>query len=92
MKAMVYNAADWHLIRGEPFLSRLMFGLFKPKHQIPGFDLAGTIEAVGSNGTQFRPGDEVFGDIAEYGFGAFAEYVAVPEESVVPKPASLTMV
>src|SRR5215471_16789214 len=59
------NAADWHLLRGKPFLVRLMAGgLLKPKHQILGAAIAGRVEAVGSNVTQFQPGDEVFGDLS----------------------------
>ena len=86
------NAGDWaHLLRGKPFLMRLMgFGLLKPKHQILGSDIAGRVEAVGRNVKQFQPGDEGFGNTAEYGFGGFAEYVSVPEEALVLKPANLS--
>jgi NADPH:quinone reductase-like Zn-dependent oxidoreductase len=85
------NAADWHLLTADIFLVRLMgMGLFKPKNTILGADVAGRVEAVGPNVKQFRPGDEVFGDIAGYGFGAFAEYVAVPESALAVKPANLT--
>lgn len=84
------NAGDWHLVRGDPFLVRLMFGLLKPKHQTPGIDVAGRVEAIGRNVTQFQPGDDVFGDLSNYGFGAFAEYVAVPEQAVLRKPARIT--
>lgn len=84
------NAGDWHLLRGDPFLVRLMFGLFKPKHQILGADVAGWVEAVGSNVTQFQPGDEVFGDVSESGFGAFAEYVCTTEAALVRKPARVS--
>lgn len=66
-------------------------GLFKPKWKILGSDIAGRVEAVGSNVTQFRPGDEVFGDCSIAGFGAFAEYVCVPEKAaLVPKPAGMS--
>jgi len=83
-------AGDWHLLRGKPFLVRFMFGLLKPKHKILGSDVAGIVEAVGRNVTQFQPGDEVYGDLSPYGFGAFAEYVAAPARAFAPKPASLT--
>ncbi len=83
------NAGDWHLLRGEPFLVRLMFGLFKPKFKILGADIAGRVEAVGKNAGQFKPGDEVFGDVSGSGFGAFAEYVSVPESALVLKPANI---
>ncbi len=85
------NAGDWHLMRADPFLVRLMFGgLFKPKHKILGSDIAGTVEAVGAGVAEFRVGDEVFGNLAECGFGGFAEYVSVPETALAPKPASTT--
>lgn len=91
VRAAAVNAADWHLMRGEPFLVRLTFGgLLKPRHRILGADVAGRVEAVGANVEQFRPGDEVFGDLSECGFGAFAEYVAVPETALAPKPAGTT--
>src|SRR5436305_10903618 len=86
------NAGDWaHLLRGKPFLMRLMgFGLLKPKHQILGSDIAGRVEAVGRNVKQFQPGDEIFGNTAEYGFGGFAEYVSVPENALVLKPTNIS--
>lgn len=82
------NPADWHMIRGEPKFARLAFGLFKPKNVIPGIDVAGQVEAVGKNVTEFRAGDEVFGDCG-WG-GAFAEYVCVIENRLVPKPANIS--
>jgi NADPH:quinone reductase-like Zn-dependent oxidoreductase len=81
---------DWHLLRAKPFLVRFMYGLLKPKHPILGAAVAGQVEAVGCNVTQFQPGDEVFGDISACGFGAFAEYVSVPENALVLKPGRLT--
>ena len=85
------HAGDWHLMRGTPWLIRLIFGgLFKPKTQILGTDMAGTVEAIGSEVTQFKIGDQVFGDLSECGFGAFAEYVSVPESALVLKPENLT--
>ncbi|MEE9224982.1 MAG: NAD(P)-dependent alcohol dehydrogenase [Bacteroidota bacterium] len=85
------NAADWHLVRGDPFLLRLMgFGLLKPKNKILGADIAGRVEAVGRNVKQFQPGDEVFGDTTECGWGGFAEYVCASENALVLKPASMT--
>ncbi|MGZ3623853.1 MAG: NAD(P)-dependent alcohol dehydrogenase, partial [Ktedonobacteraceae bacterium] len=83
-------AGDWHLLRAKPFLIRFTYGLLKPKHKILGAAVAGHVEAVGSNVTQFEVGDEVFGDLSACGFGAFAEYVAVPEYALAPKPTRLT--
>src|SRR5689334_5123884 len=76
------NAADWHILRGKPFLMRLMgYGLLKPKHKILGSVIAGRVEAVGRNVTQLQPGDEVFGDLTKCGLGAFAEYVCAREDA-----------
>ena len=82
------NAADFEMLRGT--WSARFGGLLKPKHKILGSDIAGRIEAVGRNVTQFQPGDEVFGDLSERGFGAFAEYVCVPENALRLKPSSMT--
>ena len=84
------NPLDWHHMRGAPFPARLEFGLRKPKDTRLGADIAGHVEAVGKNVTQFQVGDAVFGDLAACGLGAFAEYVLVPEGAVVPKPTNLT--
>jgi NADPH:quinone reductase-like Zn-dependent oxidoreductase len=88
--AAAANAADWHLLRADPFLIRLVSGLLKPKNQRLGADVAGTVEGVGRNVTQFQLGDEVFGDISGCGFGAFAEYVSVPENVLALKPANIS--
>jgi NADPH:quinone reductase-like Zn-dependent oxidoreductase len=85
------NAAESHIVRGSPFFIRLMVGgLLKPKKTIPGAALAGQVEAVGSNVKQFKPGDEVFGDLSECGWGAFAEYVCARETALALKPANTT--
>jgi NADPH:quinone reductase-like Zn-dependent oxidoreductase len=85
-------AGDWHLLRADPFLARFMSGLFVPKFKILGGDVAGRVEAVGRNVTQFKLGDAVFGDISLVGFGGFAEYVAAPATAFAPKPARLSFV
>lgn len=84
------NFGNVVLLKGEPFLARFAFGLFKPKHPIPGGDIAGRVEAVGKDVKQFKPGDEVFGDLASCGWGGFAEYVAVPESSLARKPSNIS--
>ncbi|MCP2242850.1 NAD(P)-dependent alcohol dehydrogenase [Lentzea aerocolonigenes] len=87
------NAADWHIMRGDPRLARLAmpvaFGWSGPKKKIRGRDFAGVVEAVGPGVTRFRPGDEVFGDLG-FSDGAFAEYVCAGEDLVAAKPAGLT--
>jgi NADPH:quinone reductase-like Zn-dependent oxidoreductase len=87
VRAFSVNPAEWHTLTGTPYVARLQAGLLRPKRKVLGVDFAGTVEAVGRNVTQFRPGDEVFGGRS----GAFAEFVAVPEErAVVRKPANLS--
>jgi len=79
---------DWHFIRGEPLLLRPagLGGIRRPKFPVPGGDLAGTVERAGSAVTAFKPGDEVYG----FGHGAFAEYIAVHQDGLAPKPGNLT--
>ena len=84
------NDWDWGLLRGTPFVNRLMFGILKPRTWILGCDIAGRVEAVGRNVKQFQPGDEVFGDISGCGWGGFAEYVCARENALVLKPVSMT--
>lgn len=86
IRAVGLNAADWHLLRADPFLARFSAGLLKPKNPILGEDIAGTVEAVGSAVTRFKPGDAVF---ACYERG-LAEYVCVPADKLTPKPANLS--
>ena len=84
------NAGDWHLLRGTPLPFRLVAGLKKPKYKIIGNDIAGTVEAAGPNVTQFKRGDEVFGEVSRCGFGAYAEYVVARESALAMKPANLS--
>jgi NADPH:quinone reductase-like Zn-dependent oxidoreductase len=84
------NAADWHVLRGKPLFSRATLGLLRPKHKILGVDVAGQVEAVGGGVTGFRPGDEVYANLLDHGYGGFAEYVAVPVAVVSLKPANLS--
>src|SRR3984957_5831332 len=80
------NPYDWHFMRGEPFGIRLMAGLGKPKNKRIGSDVAGVVEAVGRNVTQFKPGDAVYGLCQ----GAFGEYVCTAESKLVKKPDGMT--
>lgn len=88
--ATAVNDYDWSMIRGKPYLYRLLYGILKPKHQIPGMELAGTIEALGTNADSFKIGDAVYGDISEYGFGSFAEYVCINEKALTLKPIKMS--
>jgi NADPH:quinone reductase-like Zn-dependent oxidoreductase len=85
------GAGDWHLMRGTPFLIRLIYrGYWKPKQTILGVDIAGRVVEVGRAVTSVQSGDEVVCDLSESGFGGFAEYVCVSEQHVVPKPAGVS--
>jgi len=85
------DAGVWHLMRGTPLLIRLIYGgLRKPKYTILGTAIAGRVAAVGKAVTQFQPGDEVFGDLSESGFGGFAEYACAPEAALALKPDNLS--
>ncbi len=90
VQASSVNAYDWHMLRADPFIMRFMAGLTKPKNQILGADIAGRIEAVGSNVKLFQPGDEVYGDVSGSGAGGFAEYVCADENALALKPSNLT--
>ena len=85
--AAALNPADWHILRGDPLVARLMgVGLTKPKARVAGIDAAGVVEAVGANVRGLRNGDEVLGFFR----GAFAEHACAAADRVAPKPASLT--
>src|SRR5688500_9575859 len=88
--AATVTPGDVIVVKGEPFPVRFWSGLLEPKHKIPGKEMAGRVEAVGKNVTQFQPGDDVYGDLSVCGLGAFAEYVSVPENAIAQKPANLT--
>lgn len=90
VRAASANAGDWHLLRGTPLPFRFVAGLRKPKFKIIGNDIAGSVEAVGRNVTQFRPGDHVFGELSRCGFGAYAEFAVAPEKALALKPATLS--
>jgi NADPH:quinone reductase-like Zn-dependent oxidoreductase len=88
--AVSVNPADWRLMRAKPFFARATMGLLRPKHRLPGGDVAGRVEAVGSGVTKFKPGDEVFANLLDHGLGGFAEYVSVPVEVMSLKPTNLS--
>lgn len=81
------NPADWHYVRGEPYIMRLDAGFGAPKNPRVGIDFAGTVEAVGKNVTRYRPGDEVFGGAN----GSLAEYIVIREDgNLARKPANIS--
>ena len=84
------NYGNLVLLKGKPFLVRFAFGLLKPKFLIPGGDIAGQVIGVGKDVKKFQPGDMVFGDLSSDGWGAFAEYVSVPEKVLALKPENIT--
>jgi NADPH:quinone reductase-like Zn-dependent oxidoreductase len=84
------NAADWHVLRGRPLFSRATLGLLRPRHKVLGVDIAGRVEAAGGEVTRFTPGDEVYANLLDHGYGGFAEYAAVPVDAVALKPATLS--
>jgi NADPH:quinone reductase-like Zn-dependent oxidoreductase len=83
--AAAVGKGDWLTVGGLPYVARMRYGLPKPKHPVPGFDVAGRIEAAGSDVTKLQPGDEVFG----WCDGSFAEYASVPQSQLALKPANL---
>jgi NADPH:quinone reductase-like Zn-dependent oxidoreductase len=87
VRASSLNFADVATITGRPALIRTVSGLRRPKHPVPGKDVAGVVEAVGADVTDLRPGDEVFGEAVS---GVWAQYVCVPAKLVARKPANLT--
>ena len=87
VRAAGTNPLDWHKLRADPFFVRFSDGLLKPKNNRLGADVAGIVEAVGSEVTTFKPGDAVFG---ESGGGSFAEYVCAPERLLAPKPDNIS--
>lgn len=89
IKATAINDYDWSMLRGKPYPYRLLYGLLRPGYPIPGMELSGVVETVGEEVTAFRPGDTVYGDISEHGFGSFAEYVCVNSSALIPMPDSM---
>ena len=84
------NSWDMELLKGEPFANRAMFGLIRPKVKTLGADIAGKVEEIGNNVEKFTVGDKVYGDLSQYGWGGFAEYVCVDETVLKPKSVKMT--
>jgi NADPH:quinone reductase-like Zn-dependent oxidoreductase len=90
VNATSVNPADWHILWGDPYVSRLQLGLRKPKDRVLGCDVAGRVEMVGNDVRMLRLGDEVFGSPFMHGFGAFAEHLRISENLLAQKPANLS--
>lgn len=90
VRAAALNAADWHVMRADPFLVRLMCGLFKPRANRLGADVAGVVVAVGPAVTRFKAGDEVFGCLPFGSWGSYAEQVCAGEDVLALKPPQVT--
>ena len=88
--ATAINDYDWSMVRGKPYLYRLMFGLLKPRHPIAGMELAGIVKGIGAKVSKLKVGDAVFGDISGFGFGTFAEHICIHEDAVLIKPDELS--
>lgn len=90
IKAASINYGDTVLMEGKPLIGRLWSGPFKPKYPVLGTDISGVIKEVGTGVGEWQPGDEIYADISEHGFGAFAEYKCVPASVVTKKPGNLS--
>ncbi|GAA1132749.1 NAD(P)-dependent alcohol dehydrogenase [Arthrobacter flavus] len=89
VSAASVHPGDYFVMTGEPYMVRLVYGIRRPRHRVPGMDLAGVVAAVGKNVTTLRPGEKVFGWSTA---GALAEYACVPARNLVPVPANLSFV
>ncbi len=90
VKASAINDWDWSLVRGKPWVYRLLFGLFGPKYRIPGIEFSGTVEKLGQGDFKFKVGDEIYGDISDQKWGTWAEYICIKEGSVIKKPQGIS--
>jgi NADPH:quinone reductase-like Zn-dependent oxidoreductase len=88
VRASSVNLDDLQYLRGEPLIRSGAWR--KPRHPILGSDIAGTVEAVGAGVSGVRAGHDVIADLTRFGFGGFAEYVAVPASALAPKPSTLS--
>ncbi|EAR01979.1 NAD(P)-dependent alcohol dehydrogenase [Maribacter sp. HTCC2170] len=91
VRATTINDYDWSITTGKPFSYRLFFGIFSPKKKlrIPGMEVAGIVEQVGTNVSKIKVGDAVYGDISDFGFGSFAEFLCIDEKALTLKPDSM---
>lgn len=91
VKATAINDWDWGMVRGQPYLYRMIFGLTGPKRPTPGVEFSGIVEKVGEKAaTKFVPGDRVYGDISGYGWGTFAEYITIKDDAARAMPENMS--
>jgi NADPH:quinone reductase-like Zn-dependent oxidoreductase len=90
--ATTINDYDWCITTGKPFAYRLIFGIFSPKKKLrfPGMEVSGFVEKVGNNATKFKVGDAVYGDISNFRFGSFAEFLCIDEKALARKPEKMS--
>ena len=88
--ATAINDYDLSIVRGKPLMYRLLYGIRKPKHPILGMEMSGTVAGLGPEASSFKIGDAVYGDISDYAFGTFADYVCINEKGIVKKPDNMT--
>ncbi|MCU4163814.1 NAD(P)-dependent alcohol dehydrogenase [Carboxylicivirga caseinilyticus] len=91
VKSASINSRDWDMLTGRPKIYRLLFGFPKPKYPIIGTDIAGIVEGVGENVTEFKTGEKVYGANPDGGYGAFAEFITLPQNKVIHIPANMSM-
>lgn len=89
--ATTINDYDWSITTGKPLAYRLLYGIFSPrkKVRIPGMEVSGIVEKIGNKATKFNIGDAVYGDISNFGFGSFAEFLCINDKALTRKPASM---
>jgi NADPH:quinone reductase-like Zn-dependent oxidoreductase len=90
VRASSVNRDDLEYLGGRPYAMRLLTGVRTPKNRGLGLDVAGEVKAVGEQVATLRPGDTVFGDLTQFGFGAFSEYVSAPERAFAPMPIGMS--
>ena len=90
VKAASINSWDWDFLRGDIYIFRLMFGLFKPNQPVLGSDISGIVEAVGKDVKRLKVGDEVYGDVSPYNWGGYADYAASHEDAWALKPKNIS--
>ncbi len=90
--ATTINDYDWCIITGKPFAYRLFYGIFSPRKKliVPGMEVSGIVDRVGNNATKFKIGDAVYGDISNFGFGSFAEFLCIDEKALALKPEGMS--